>query len=405
MKKTNADPVREVLERGVSEVIVKKELETLIRSKKKIKLYLGIDPTGKELHLGHTIALRKLRQFQNLGHEVYFLVGSFTALIGDTSDKNSMRPPMTPEQIEENFKTYKAQAAKILDFSKTTIVYNGEWLSKLKLADILNLANKFTVQQMIERDMYQERLKQGKPIGLHEFLYPLMQGYDSVELNVDLEVGGNDQLFNMLAGRTLQKVLNSRDKHVMTMQLIEGTDGRKMAKTYGNVININDEPADMYGKIMSMSDRLIGRYFELCTDVPMEEISAMEEEMMAGANPRDFKMRLGREIVAMYHGAKASGEAEERFITVFRKHDVPDDIEEKILSKGEWNIIDVLVETKLAPSKSEARRLVTQGGVKVDESGGGALKKVEEIEKMITIGDHLVLIQVGKRRFLSIRKK
>jgi tyrosyl-tRNA synthetase len=232
------DEISNLLERGVTEVIVKKDLEAMLRSGKKIKVYLGIDPTSTQIHLGNAIPLRKLRDFQNAGHQVIFLVGSFTALIGDTSDKKAMRQPLTQDQIEENFKTYKEQASKILDFSKCEIKYNGDWLGKLTFKEIIELANKFTVQQMIEREMYQMRLKENKPIGLHEFLYPLMQGYDSVAMDVDLEIGGNDQLFNMLAGRTLQKIMKNKEKHVLCTPLIEGTDGRKMSKSYGNTINI-----------------------------------------------------------------------------------------------------------------------------------------------------------------------
>ncbi|MBI4994029.1 tyrosine--tRNA ligase [Candidatus Peregrinibacteria bacterium] len=360
------DPITEILTRGVEEVIVKKELEELLRSGKKITLYLGIDPTGSLLHLGHAIALRKLRDFLYLGHHVIFLIGSFTALIGDTSDKDSLRVPLTPEQIEANFKTYKTQASKILDFSKIELKYNGEWLSKLNFKDILGLANRFTVQQMIEREMYRKRIKEGKPIGLHEFLYPLMQGYDSVAMDVDLEVGGNDQLFNMLAGRTLQKVLRNRNKHVLTVKLLEGTDGRKMAKTYGNVINIADEPQEQYGRVMSMKDELILQYFELCTDVPIHEIEEIKHALKAGENPKNAKMRLAREIVAFYHGKDAGAGAEKEFIKT---------------------------------SKSDARRLIEGGGVSIGE------KRAADPKIEIKLGKKPILIKVGKRHFLKVKTK
>src|SRR3989338_7452521 len=269
----NQEKINEVLERGVQEIAVRKDLEKLLCSGKKIRVYFGIDPTSTRITLGNAVPLRKLRDFQDLGHEVIFLVGSFTALIGDTSDKEAMRQAMTSEEIESNFKTYKEQAAKILDFSKAKIVYNGDWLSKLKFTDIVKLAQNFTVQQMIERDLYQKRLQAGKPIGLHEFLYPLMQGYDSVQLEVDLEIGGNDQLFNMLAGRTLLKIYKNKDKHVLTTPLLPGLDGRKMSKTYGNAVDITDVPNDMYGKIMSLRDELMLQYFELCTDLSLAEVS------------------------------------------------------------------------------------------------------------------------------------
>lgn len=385
-----------LLSRGVQEVIIRKELEERLKSGKKLTLYLGIDPTGSRLHIGHAIALRKLHEFQNLGHRVIFLIGNFTALIGDTSDKDAARKPMTPEEIEENFRTYKAQASKILDFSKIELRYNADWLSKLKFKDIIELANKFTVQQMIEREMYRLRIKEGRPIGLHEFLYPLMQGYDSVAMDVDLEIGGNDQLFNMLAGRSLQKALRNKEKYVLTTPLLEGTDGRKMSKTYNNVINITDEPEDQYGKVMSIKDELIFRYFNLCTDVPLTEIAKMQREMQAGANPRDFKMRLGRKIVALYHGEAAAEKAEKEFVRVFQKRGEPSEIPEKSMPRPEYAICDLLFEIGLAASKSDARRLVEAGGVSIDE------KRIKDWKSTIKLSKKPRLIKVGKRHFIKI---
>lgn len=391
------DPILDLLTRSVDEVIVRRDLEKKMRSGDKITLYLGIDPTGNRLHLGHAIALRKLRDFQQLGHRVIFLIGNFTALIGDTSDKDSPRQPMTPEQIDENFRTYKTQASKILDFSKIELRHNGDWLGKLSFKEILELANKFTVQQMIEREMFQKRINEKKPVGVHEFLYPLMQGYDSVAMDVDLEIGGRDQLFNMLAGRTLQKAMRNKEKHVLTVKLLEGTDGRKMAKTYNNVVNITDEPQEQYGKIMSIKDELILQYFELCTDVPLSEIETIRQGMKAGANPRDFKMRLGREIVALYRNQAAAKKAEQEFIRVFQKKDLPDNIEEKKLRAGDWLLVDLLAETGLAPSKSEARRLIQGGGVSVDG------KREEEVKTSVSISKKPLLLKVGKRKFLKVR--
>jgi tyrosyl-tRNA synthetase len=359
----------------------------------KITLYLGIDPTGAKLHIGHAIPLRKLRDFQRLGHKVILLIGSFTALIGDTSDKESPRQPMTPEQIEENFKTYKAQASKILDFSKIELRYNGDWLSKLGFREILELANKFTVQQMIEREMYQKRIAESKPIGLHEFLYPLMQGYDSVAMDVDLEVGGNDQLFNMLAGRTLQRVINNREKHVLTVKLLEGTDGRKMSKTYNNVINLTDTAGEQYGKVMSIKDELILQYFRLCTDVPVAEIMEIGETLKSGENPRDIKMRLAREIVGLYNDKSAAGEAEEEFVKIFQKHERPTDIEELKMAKKTFGVCDLIFEAGMASSKGEARRLVEGGGVSIDE------KRVEDPKLSVTLSQKGVVLKVGKRHF------
>ncbi|MBI2638409.1 tyrosine--tRNA ligase [Candidatus Peregrinibacteria bacterium] len=390
------DVISELLDRGVKEVIVRKELYEKLRKGEKISLYLGIDPTGSRLHLGHAIALRKLRDFQRLGHRVIFLIGDFTALIGDTSDKDSPRPPLSPEQISENFRTYKAQASKILDFSKIELKQNSEWLSKMDLKKLIHLASQFTVQQMIKREMYQKRIAQDRPIALHEFLYPLMQGYDSVAMDVDLEIGGNDQLFNMLAGRVLQKVLKNRDKHVMTLKLLEGTDGRKMAKTYNNVINITDSPDEQYGKIMSMKDELILPYFELCTDVPVHEIKESAQAMKAGENPKDYKMRLAREIITLYHGSQAASQAEKEFVKIFQQRGKPSDIPEKTLSKKSYDICELLFEAGLAKSKSEARRLVEGGGVKVND------EKITDPKIIFDLGKKPLVIQVGKRHFIQI---
>ena len=395
MKKIDA--ITQLLTRGVDEVIVRTELEKKLRSKDKIKLYLGIDPTGSRLHLGHAIALRKLQKFQELGHNVVFLIGSFTALIGDTSDKNSQRPPMTQEQIEENFRTYKEQASKILDFSKIELRYNGEWLSKLNLKNLIDLASKFTVQQMIEREMYQRRIAESKPIGLHEFLYPLMQGYDSVAMNVDLEIGGRDQLFNMLAGRTLQKIINNREKHVLTVQLLEGTDGRKMAKTYGNFINVTDPANEQYGKIMSINDSLIMRYFDLCTDMSVEEMKEIEASLKAGENPRNAKMKLAREIVTMYNDKGAASAAEDEFIQIFQNKGAPTNIEEKKMPKKAYGICELIFEAGLTTSKSEARRLVEQGGIKLDSAS------VTDPNLQVNLDKEPTLIQVGKRKFLKVK--
>lgn len=361
----------------------------------KIRLYLGIDPTGTRLHLGHAIALRKLRDFQRLGHEVIFLVGSFTAMIGDTSDKDAMRTQLTHDQIQENFRTYKEQAAKILDFTKIQIKYNHEWLEKLKFEDILNLANKFTVQQMIEREMYQKRINEKKPIGLHEFLYPLMQGYDSVAMDVDLEVGGNDQLFNMLAGRTLQRVLKNRNKYVLTVELLEGTDGRKMAKTYNNVINITDTPNEQYGKIMSMKDELIIKYFELCTDRTLTEIEGFKKELKDGINPRDLKMRLAHEIVTLYHDAKLAEAAEKEFIQIFSKKEDPTEVPLQKIDAKEMKLTDLLAHTKMASSKSDARRLVDGGGVEIDH------ERQTNPDARIDLTKER-FIRAGKRKFLRV---
>ncbi len=384
----------ELLSRGVEAVVPKKGLLEKMKAGKKLKVYLGIDPTSTRIHLGNAVPLRKLRDFQLAGHDVIFLVGSFTALIGDTSDKDAMRKPLTPAEIEANFHTYQEQASKILDFSKAQILYNGDWLSNLNFQNIVELAQQFTVQQMIERDMYQKRLEAGKPIGLHEFLYPLMQGYDSVHMEVDLEIGGNDQLFNMLAGRTLLQTYKGKEKHVLTTPLIEGTDGRKMSKSYNNTINIADEPSDMFGKIMSMTDELIIKYFILCTDVEMKEVDEIDKALKEGMNPRDAKMQLAREIVTLYHGGNAAMKAADDFVNVFKKGGVPDDMPEFEMS-GDRNIIDLLELCGLISSRSEGRRAIEQGGVKIND------KKVESTDDVIHLEKDMI-VQVGKRRFAKI---
>lgn len=387
----------ELLTRGVEQIIVRQTLEERLKSGDKLRLYLGIDPTFSQIHLGHTIPLRKLRDFQRLGHQVIFLIGNFTALIGDTSDKEGMRPVMTQQEIEENFKTYKEQASKILDFSKIEVRYNADWLKKLSFEDIVKLAQQFTVQQMIERDMYQKRLNAGKPIGLHEFLYPLMQGYDSVAMDVDLEVGGTDQTFNMLAGRTLQRIYHHKEKHILTTQLLIGTDGRKMSKTYGNVVNITDSPKDMFGKIMSMTDDQIIPYFTLCTDVPLKDLEAYEKAMKAGENPKDFKVLLGKAIVSEYHHQEAAETAAAEFEEVFSKGGKPEKIDIVKFDSGKFKIFALMEELGLADSRSDARRLIEQGGVRLNEA------KVSDLDAVIDlkVGER-VLLQVGKRKWLEV---
>jgi len=384
----------QLLSRGVQDIVPKKGLLEKIKAGKKLRVYLGIDPTSTNIHLGNAVPLRKLRDFQNAGHEVIFLVGSFTALIGDTSDKDGMRQPLTQAQIETNFHTYKEQASKILDFSRAKIMYNGDWLSNLSFQNIVELAQHFTVQQMIQRDMYQKRLEADKPIGLHEFLYPLMQGYDSVHMEVDVEIGGNDQLFNMLAGRTLLQVYKQKEKHVLTTPLIEGTDGRKMSKSYFNAINLTDSPTDMFGRTMSMSDELIIKYFMLCTDVSMKEIDEMDQALKSGSNPRDVKMKLAGELVRMYHGEAEATQAQEDFINVFKKGGVPEEMPEFKLN-GERNIVDLLILCNLIKTKTEGRQLIEQGGVRINE------EKITTHEKVIHLEEGMI-IQVGKRRFAKI---
>lgn len=378
--------IEELLSRATENVIPRELALKKLHSGERLRVYFGIDPTGARLHLGHSVPLRKLKAFADLGHHVIFLVGSFTAMIGDPSGRDAMREPLTPEQVKENFYTYKRQAQKILDFSKVEVRYNDEWLSKLGFADIVKLASSFTVQQMLKRDMFEKRMKEDKPIALHEFLYPLMVGYDSVILDVDVELGGSDQEFNMLAGRHMQEVAGKRDKFVLTTKLIEGTDGRKMSKTYNNAVYIEDAPSDMYGKIMSVKDELIPTYFEAVTEVPQHEI-----QKIVGAHPKEAKMRLAKEIVTMFHGADAAGKAQENFISTFTKGEVPTDIPETVVLKGS-SLKEALA--TLGDSNSELRRLGEQGAI--SEVGGHT---VHDINRAV---EHTITVRVGKHRFLKI---
>ena len=383
--------VSDLLTRAIEEVVPRDLAEQKLKSGKKMRIYLGIDPTGSKLHLGHSVPLRKLQAFAAAGHEVIFLVGSFTAMIGDPSGRDALREPLTKEQVIKNFETYKQQAGKVLDFTKVKIVYNHEWLEKLSMSDILKLGSEFTVQQMIKRDMFQKRIKEEADVAVSEFLYPIMVGYDSVMLDVDCELGGSDQLFNMLAGRTLQQRLGKREKFVLTTKLIEGTDGRKMSKTYDNCIWLEDSAKDMYGKIMSIEDRLITLYMECCTDIPMDEIIVIEKKMIQEENPMQFKKELAEEIVRIYHGEKAAKEAAEGFSNVFAKGELPSDIPEVKAAKGE-SLLDVLLHAGMIASKSDGRRLIEQGGIRLNE------EVIIDQNSPATTGTY----KVGKRKFVKI---
>ncbi len=381
----------DLLTRAVSEVTPRKLAEEKLTSGMPMRIYLGIDPTGSKLHLGHSVPLRKLRAFQDAGHHVIFLIGSFTAMIGDPSGRDTQREPLTKQQVMTNFEKYREQAAKVLDFEKLDVVYNHEWLEKLSPEEMLKLASHFTVQQMEKREMFAKRIEQDSPISIHEFLYPLLVGYDSVMLDVDCELGGNDQLFNMLCGRTLQKAYGKRDKFVLTTKLIEGTDGRKMSKTYDNCIWIDDSAKDMFGKTMSIKDELIVPYMECLTDIPMDEIRETEKKMEKGSNPKESKMQLARAIVALYHGDAAAAHAEEEFNNVFKDKGVPEEMPEINVEEGS-TLIDVIVSHKLASSKSDARRLVEQGGVTLND------RMITEINAKVEEG----IVKVGKRKFAKL---
>jgi tyrosyl-tRNA synthetase len=395
---TDEKQIDEILERGVEAVFpTKQDLKKKLMSGERIKLYCGFDPTAESLHIGNAINIRKLAKFQELGHEVIFLIGDFTAMIGDPTDKMAARTALTREQVMANCKDYKKQADRLIDFkgdNAAQLKYNSEWLGKLNFEDVLNLASHFTVQQMVERDMFEKRIEEGKPVYIHEFMYPLMQGYDSVAMDIDLELGGNDQTFNMLAGRTLQKVINNKEKFVLTMKLLVDPTGKKMGKTEGNMINLTDSPENIFGKVMSWSDQMIALGFEICTDVPMKEIEDMTQQMKDGANPRDFKMKLAHEIVSLYKGKEQADQAKENFINVFQKKEGPGEDVKEIKVKSR-NIIDILVESGLVDSNSEAKRVIKQGGVKVND------QLVEDIDLQLASGK-THLIQKGKRHFVKV---
>lgn len=389
--------IKELLSRGVQDIIGRENLEKKLKSGKKMKIYIGADPNRPDIHIGHAVALRKLRKFQDLGHKIIFLIGDFTAQIGDPTGKDEMRQQLSPAEVKKNAQSYKEQISKILSFkgsNKAVIKYNSKWNKKLKFQDLIELSSNFTVQQFLERDMYQKRLKEGKPISLHEFFYPLMQAYDSVVMDVDMEVGGNDQLFNMLAGRTLMQKLKKKSKIVMTFDILEGTDGRKMSKSYDNYIGIADEANDMFGKVMSIKDELIIKYFTLCTDLPLENIKKMEEKIEAGINPRDLKAKLAKEIVKIYHNEEKSKKAEEEFNKIFQNNGKPSDVKTVSIEK-DMEIIEVIVKFELVSSNSEARRMIDQNAVSVND------QKVKNYDFQIKKGEEY-MIQVGKRRFIKL---
>ena len=385
---TGTHAVGDILSRGVQSVIPLELAKKRLLSGERLRIYFGIDPTGAKLHLGHSVPLRKLKALSDAGHHVIFLVGSFTAMIGDPTGRDTAREPLTSTQVEENFQTYRRQAQKILDFSKVEVRYNAEWLAPLTLAELVKLASNFTVAQMLEREMFARRIAEGKPISLHEFLYPLMVGYDSVMLDVDCELGGSDQEFNMLAGRELQRAFGKREKFVLTTKLIEGTDGRKMSKTYDNCIYLEDSGVNMYGKIMSMKDEFVSLYFETCTDVPMDEVCEILKD-----HPKEAKMRLAKEIVALYHGKELAQVVDADFISVFSKGKAPSDIPE--LTVGDRSITEALVASGIISSKTELRRLIDDGAIRRVPSD----ERVAEIES-VPAG---TVLRIGKHRFVRVQ--
>ncbi|NUM25608.1 MAG: tyrosine--tRNA ligase [Candidatus Buchananbacteria bacterium] len=387
--------IDEILTRGVENIYPNPQaLEQALKSGKKLTLYCGYDPNSPTLHIGHGITVRKLAKFLALGHKVIFLFGDFTGQIGDP-DKLSVREQITHQQVLKNLAGWKKQIKNLIDIDKVEFRFNSKWLAKLNFANLIDIAKHFTVQQMLDRDMFQERLKINRPIYLHEFFYPLMQAYDSVEMNVDLEVGGNDQTFNMLAGRTLMKAMTGKEKMVLTMKLLEDPTGKKMGKSEGNMITLADSPEEVYGKVMSWTDAMILPAFEILTDVPLTEMEQIKQELAAGQNPKIFKMQLAYQVVKIYHGQAAATDAEQNFKQVFEDGLRPDEM--PVVKTKVRDIIDVLVATKLAASKSEARRLLAQGAVKVDGK-----KITDENYTIKNIGSDGVVIQKGKRHFAKI---
>ena len=361
-----------------------------------LRVYCGFDPTSTDLHLGHTIPMRKLRQFQDLGHEVTFLIGSYTALVGDPSDKNKARPILTEEQVAENSKTYTEQAFRVLDREKTIIRYNGEWLSELSLVDLIRLGQNFTVQQFLARENFANRLEKNEPIFLHETFYALMQGYDAVALKTDIQVGGSDQLFNIIvAGRKLQEALGQKPLVGVITGILPGTDGtQRMSKSTGNIVPINTGAADMFGKVMSIPDMAMGKYMRLVSRWTPHEIEVIEKDVASGAlHPRDAKMKLAHEIVSIFYSEADAGSAQEAFVKMFQQKEIPDEMPEYQLEAGQ-TVLDVILAGQLAPSKSEARRLIDQKGVRLDG---------DILERGDVAFPHPGVLQVGKRKFLRVK--
>ena len=395
------DPVADQLEeigRGTDEILVEDELRTRLREGGTLRIKAGFDPTAPDLHLGHTVLINKMRQFQQLGHDVIFLVGDFTGLIGDPSGRNATRPALTEAQIQENAQTYKAQIFKILDPEKTRVMFNSEWMGEFSAADMIGLAARHTVARMLERDDFKKRYEAGKSIAIHEFLYPLVQGYDSVALRADVELGGTDQKFNLLVGRQLQQAYGQRPQVVITMPLLEGLDGvNKMSKSLGNYVGITESPTEMFGKLMSISDNLMWRYFELLSFRSAQDLAALRQAADEGRNPRDIKFELARELVGRFHDEAAAIKANEAFIKRHRDNEIPDDVEALTVQSqdGRLGLAQLLRQAQLVPSNSEGMRMIQQGAVRIDG------ERIEDRKLEISAGTTHIY-QVGKRRFARV---
>jgi tyrosyl-tRNA synthetase len=392
----------EFIKKGAVDLIREEDLQAKLaraaKTGKPLRVKLGADPTAPDIHLGHTVVIRKLKAFQELGHTAIFLIGSFTGMIGDPSGKNTTRPPLSREEINANAETYKAQIFKLLDPEKTEIRFNSEWFDTLGSAGFIKLASHTTVAQILERDDFDKRMTEKRPVALHELLYPLVQGYDSVALEADVELGGTDQKFNLLMGRNLQREYEQEAQLILTMPLLKGLDGvQKMSKSLNNYIGIDEAPGEMFGKVMSVSDELMWEWYELLTDLTPSEIGSLRSKCLNGEeNPRNVKVNLAKLIIKDFHSISAAGEAEAEFNRRFVKKEIPDEIEARQMSAGKYNLAELLVETNLVASKGEARRLIEQGGVKING------EKASDTKAEIDLNDE-ILLQVGKRKFLKVK--
>ena len=393
--------IKELLNRGIAEVYpAKKDLEKVLLGEKKLRLYHGIDPTGKSLHLGHLIQLLKLKQFQDLGHQVIILIGDFTATVGDPSGKSKTRKPLSKEEVQRNSQTYQSQIFKILDPQKTRVVFNSEWMEKMSATQLIQLSSGYTVARMLERDDFSQRFSQGYPIRIHEFIYPLIQAYDSIVLKADIEIGGSDQKFNMILGRELQRDYDLKPQVVITMPLLEGLDGvNKMSKTLNNYIGIDEPPQEIFGKVMSISDELMMRYHELLSDISLEELGELKRDLEKGRrHPRKTKKELAIEIVARFHSREAALKASEEFETIFKQKGIPDEIEEIEIAwdKEKIWLPQLICQAKFSSSNSESKRLIKQGGVYING------KRVDDCNFELPIKNGHYLLKVGKRRFKRV---
>ncbi|KGQ31337.1 tyrosine--tRNA ligase [Gallibacterium anatis] len=394
---TDINQVLAELKRGVDEVLSEEDLIEKLKENRPLKIKLGADPTAPDIHLGHTVVLNKLRQFQQLGHEVYFLIGDFTGMVGDPSGKNTTRPPLTREDVLRNAETYKQQIYKILDPEKTHVVFNSSWLGELGTEGMIRLASQYTVARMLERDDFKKRFSNHQSIAIHEFIYPLLQGYDSVALEADVELGGTDQKFNLLVGRELQKARGLKPQVAITLPLLEGLDGeKKMSKSLGNYIGVSEAPDDMFGKVMSISDELMWRWYDLLSFRSLDEIAQLKQDVANGRNPRDVKILLSKELIERFHDKAAADAAEQTFIERFQKGAMPDEMPE-FTFEGEMPIANLLKEADLVSSTSEALRMIKQGGVKIDG------EKVEDSKLVISAST--AVYQVGKRKFAKVTIK